>query len=147
MAKQLRAEINIDAGPDRVWQVLTDFDRYSEWNPFMTEAHGTAAARQRLTIRMQPTVGRAMTFRPTVLEAVPGRRLRWLGRLFVPGLFDGEHNFTIEPLDEDRVRLIQQEDFRGLLVPVLSRWLDRGTLPAFEQMNRALKRRAEQPQS
>jgi hypothetical protein len=40
---------------------------------------------------------RPTTFRPRVLEAEPARRLRWLGHLLVPGLFDGEHRFTIEP--------------------------------------------------
>jgi hypothetical protein len=89
-----------------------------------------------------------MTFRPTVLEADPRKRLRWIGRVLVPGVFDGEHSFTIEPLGEGRVRVVQQEHFSGLLVPLLARSLDRRTLPAFEQMNQALKRRAEaeQPQ-
>jgi len=92
---------------------------------------------------MQPEGGRATTFRPTVLEAAPGKRLRWLGRFLLPKLFDGEHSFTIEPLYEGRVRLIQEEQFRGILVPLLARSLDRGTLPAFERMNQALKRRTE----
>lgn len=148
MAKQLRAEIEIDATPERVWQILTDFAAYPDWNPFITRASGTARVGQHLTNRLQPPGGRAMTFRPTVLEADPGRRLRWLGRLLVPGVFDGEHSFTIQPLGERRVRFIQQEQFRGILVPLLARSLDQRTLPAFEQMNQALKRRAEteQPQ-
>jgi hypothetical protein len=144
VSKQLRTEIVIDATPEKVWQVLTDFDAYPQWNPFMTRASGTPAAGERLTIRMQPAGGRAMTFRPTVREAVPRRRLRWLGHLLVPGIFDGEHSFTLEPLDGGGVRLVQQEDFRGVLVPLLARWLDRRTLPAFELMNQALKQRAEQ---
>lgn len=144
MAKQLRAEIDIHATPERVWQVLTDLPAYPRWNPFITSAEGEVRQGGRLTLRMQPAGGRAMTFRPTVLEAAEGRRLRWLGRLLVPGLFDGEHSFTIRPLGEGRVRLVQQEDFRGLLVPLLARSLDRRTLPGFEQMNQALKRRAEQ---
>jgi len=40
-----------------------------------------------------------MTFRPTILKAEPNRELRWLGHLLVPGLFDGEHIFTIETWD------------------------------------------------
>jgi hypothetical protein len=143
MAKELRAEIEIDAHGERVWNVLTDFAAYAQWNPFITQAKGAAAPGERLTLRMQPESGRAMTFRPTVLEAVPGKRLRWLGRFLLPGLFDGEHSFTLEPLEGGRIRLIQAERFRGILVPLLARSLDRGTLPAFEQMNRALKRRAE----
>jgi hypothetical protein len=144
MPKQLRTEIDIHATPDRVWQVLTDFDAYHEWNPFMTRASGTPAKGERLTIHMRPEGGRAMTFRPTVREAVPGRRLCWLGHLLMPGIFDGEHSFTIEPLDGGGVRLVQQEDYRGALVPLLARSLDRQTLPAFQRMNEALKQRAEQ---
>jgi hypothetical protein len=147
MAKQLRAQIDIQATPERVWQVLTDFGAYPQWNPFMTRADGTPHPGQRLRIRLQPVGGRAVTFRPTVLEATPAVRLRWLGHLLVPGIFDGEHRFTIQPLGDGQVRLVQQEDFRGLLVPLLARSLDRRYLPAFQQLNQALKRRAEQPQS
>lgn len=138
----LRAEITIAAGAERVWQVLTDFAAYREWNPFMLEASGRAAQGERLTIRMQPVGGRAMTFTPTVLEAEPQRRLRWLGRLLLPRIFDGEHSFTIEPV-AGGVRFVQEEEFRGVLVPLLAKWLEKGTRPAFEQMNQALKARAE----
>jgi hypothetical protein len=143
MAKQLRSEVDIHATPERVWQVLTDLAAYPKWNPFIIRAEGEVRRGGRLTLRMQPAGGRAMTFRPTVLEATEGRRLRWLGHLLVAGLFDGEHSFTIRPLGDGRVRLVQQEDFRGLLVPLLAGSLDRRTLPGFEQMNQALKRRAE----
>jgi hypothetical protein len=147
MAKQLRTEIDIEATPERVWAVLTDLAAFPQWNPFMTRAEGNVRRGERLTIRMQPDRGRAMTFRPTVLEAEPNHRLRWLGRLLVPGVFDGEHSFTIEPLGAGTVRLIQQEEFRGILVPLMARSLDRNTLPAFEKMNAALKRRAEERRS
>ena len=62
----------------------------------------------------------------------------------LPGLFDAEHVFTMEAREEGGTRLRQHEVFRGVLVPLAARSLDRGTLPAFEAMNSALKRRAEQ---
>ena len=85
-----------------------------------------------------------MTFRPTVLKAEPNRELRWLGHLLISGLFDGEHSFTIEPLGESRVRFTQREVFTGLLVPLFARGLDTDTWRGFEEMNLALKARAEQ---
>ena len=84
-----------------------------------------------------------MSFRPTVLTAEPNRGFRWLGHLWVPGLFDGEHSFTVEPLGEDLVRFIQAERFSGLLLPMLTKMLDRDIRPGFEEMNRALKLRSE----
>jgi hypothetical protein len=59
------------------------------------------------------------------------------------GLFDGEHSFTIEPLQENRVRFVQREAFKGLLVPLFARSLDTNTQRGFEQMNRGLKERTE----
>jgi hypothetical protein len=142
MALHLETKIDIDAAPEAVWAVLADLPSYSAWNPFIRDARGTVAAGERLELEMQPTRGRAMCFRPTVMSAEPGRELRWLGRLLVRGLFDGEHRFALEPA-AGGTRLLQEERFTGVLVPLLARSLRRGTLPAFELMNEALKARAE----
>jgi hypothetical protein len=88
-----------------------------------------------------------MGIRPTVLAAAPSHELRWLGRMGVPGLFDGEHRFRIEPLGPDRVRFVHEEHFTGLLVPLVMRLIAHSTRQGFEAMNRALKTRAEQPSS
>ena len=147
MLTQLRTEIAIQAGPQRVWEVLTDFASYPDWNPFIPRISGPVETGARLDTQLQPPGGCGMRFRPTVLEAVPGKKLRWLGHLGVPGLFDGEHGFRIEPLGADGVRLIQEERFSGLLAPIVFRMIERRTRQGFEAMNRALKARAEQPSS
>ena len=142
MALHLETSIDIDAAPEAVWAVLSDLPSYPRWNPFIREASGTLAAGERLDLTMQPEGGRAMRFRPTVLEAQPGRELRWLGRLVAPGVFDGEHRFAIEPTPGGS-RLVQEERFTGLLVPLLAKGLRKRTLPAFEQMNEAVKERVD----
>ena len=141
--KELHTEIEINAPAERVWEVLTDFASYPRWNPLIRWASGVPRTGEQLAVRIQPSGTRGMTFRPKILNAEPNRELRWLGHLFVPGLFDGEHSFTIEPLGHARVRFVQREIFRGLLVPLFSRGLDRDTRRGFEEMNRALKERAE----
>jgi hypothetical protein len=143
MSKRLTSQVEIDATPTQVWEVLSDLATYHEWNPFIVQAEGTAELGHRLTLRMQPTTGRAVTLRPTVTEVDEGRRLRWLGRVGIPGVMDAEHTFTIEDAGDGRTRLHQDEEFRGILVPFLARSLDRGTLPAFSLMNEALRRRVE----
>jgi len=145
MGKQLTSRIDIDAPPEQVWQVLSDFAAYPQWNPFITRADGEAQPGSRLVMRMQPVGARGVTLRPTVVEATPGHRLRWLGRYGIRGIFDAEHSFTITPRAQGGVRLSQDERFTGILVPLMSRSLDRHTQPAFEAMNVALKDRAEQP--
>jgi hypothetical protein len=143
--KELHSEIEIDAPAERVWLLLIDFASYPHWNPFIRKISGEPATGERLEVRIEPPGGRGMTFKPKVLNAEDNRELRWQGHLLVPGLFDGEHSFTIQPLGENRVRFVQREAFRGLLVPLFSRSLDNNTQRGFEQMNRALKERAEAP--
>ena len=142
--RELSTSIEIDASPERVWAILVDFGAYGEWNPFIKSIEGTPAVGERLRVEIAPPEGRAMTFKPAVKAAEPNRELRWLGRLIAPGLFDGEHRLQLEPLADGRTRFVQSERFTGMLVPVAGKGLA-NTERGFEEMNEALKRRAETP--
>lgn len=142
---EITTTVEIDAPPHSTWTVLVDFASYRDWNPFVRSIEGSPREGETLKAFIQPVGGRGMTFRPRVLRAVPNEELRWLGRLWLPGIFDGEHFFRIEPLDDGRrSRFIHGERFAGLLVPLLRRQLDRGTREGFQAMNHALKVRVEE---
>lgn len=140
--RRIETAVEIDASPARVWAVLTDFARMASWNPFITSIAGNAAPGSRLSVTIAPPGKSAMRFRPTVLSVRPEGELRWRGRLLIPGVFDGEHYFLLEPLAEDKTRFTHGEKFSGFLVGLV-----RGTLAAtevgFQAMNAALKREAE----
>ncbi|HXW37086.1 MAG TPA: SRPBCC domain-containing protein [Nitrososphaerales archaeon] len=140
---EIRREIEIDATPERVWRSLTDFGSFPVWNPFIRAATGLIEENKRLTITLQPSGGRSSTFRPTVLRAEPYRELRWLGHLGVPGLFDGEHVFEIQPSASGGTHFVQRETFGGILVPILMKMMKAEVSRGFEEMNLALKKRAE----
>ncbi len=131
----------LDVTPDVAWQVLTDFAAHAEWNPFMPSIAGDATPGARLTVRLTPPGGRAMTFRPTVTAAEPGRLLEWLGHLGVRGVFDGRHRFELEPLPSGQTRLAHGETFSGLLVRPLWRSMEGPTTTGFEQLNAAFAAR------
>jgi hypothetical protein len=141
--RELRREVEIDAPPERVWAVVSDFAAYPEWNPFIRRISGELEEDARLEVRIEPPGGRATTFKPTVRAVEANRELRWLGRLLLPGIFDGEHSLRIEPLDGGRSRFVQSERFTGLLVGLVGGTLVK-TDAGFEQMNNALKARVEQ---
>ncbi len=142
--RELRREIEINAPPERVWAVVTDFAAYPEWNPFISSISGELHEGARLEVRIEPPGARAMTFKPTVRAVEASRELRWLGHLLLPGVLDGEHSLRIEPLDGGRSRFVQSEGFSGLLVGLFKGTLAK-TEAGFEQMNTALKARVEQP--
>lgn len=140
--RRVQAEITIDARPEQVWSVLTDFAAYPEWNPFMPRISGPLQVGGKLTVRLQPPGGRGMTFRPTVQAVEPGRRFSWLGRLLVPGVFDGIHEFVLTPVGGGRTLMLQRETFSGILVTLFGRTLEQSST-GFDDLNAALKARVE----
>lgn len=142
VVRTIETERVVDAPPEGVWRVLTDFAAYSEWNSFIPEIEGDLREGGRLRVRIEPPGSRGATFRPEVQVVRPQRQLAWLGRLIVPHLFDGRHEFRLVPLaDGERTRFVQRETFGGLLVPVL---LDGEAIRrGFEAMNERLAERAE----
>ncbi len=139
----IHTRIEIAAEARRVWNVLIDFGAYPEWNPFLRAIGGEARAGTRLSVEAHLPGRGVMKFCPRVLRAEPRRELRWRDRSPIPGLFDGEHVFSIARLAADRVRFSQREMFSGFLVPVLRRTHLDATRHGFEEMNAALKARIE----
>lgn len=131
----------IAAPPEVVWDVLRDFRRYDEWNPFMSVV-GRPNAGARLVVELRPPGRRTVRFRPRVTAVVPERELRWRGSLGLPGLYDGEHQFRLEPADGG-TEFRHEETFSGALVAPINRWTRGATERGFEAMNAALKARAE----
>ncbi len=141
--REIQTEIEIAATPERVWQTLTDLNSYSQWNPFVTRASGELRVGECLKIYVQIPDARGMSFTPKVLKVEPQREMRWLGTLPLPGLFNGEHIFKVEPATQPgRTRFLHGERFTGLLIPFLGGMLDK-TARGYVLMNEALKKRVE----
>jgi hypothetical protein len=140
--RTIETSIDIAAPRWRVWQVLTDVERYPAWNPFITSVDGVLREGGKLRVRIEPPGRKAMTFEPTVVALAQERELRWLDRLLVPGLLDGEHAFRLEERAAG-CRFRHTERFSGVLVPLLGAGLLEAVRRGFEAMNAALKARAE----
>lgn len=138
---EIHSETRIDGTAAEVWAVLSDFADYPAWNPGMQKVEGAAEVGTRLSIVFALNGGRTMKMQPTVLVSDPGHELRWLGRLLLPGIFDGEHRFEIHEDEPGRVRFVQGERFRGLLVPFLRKLIEVDTAATFVAVNEALAAR------
>jgi hypothetical protein len=141
--KKLETIILIEGSPAEVWSVLTDFESYPKWNPFIKAIEGAPIVGQRIQARIQPPGRKLMTFRPKVLVFSPELEFRWLGNLGIPGIFDGEHYFQLEATGDQHTKFTHGEEFSGLLSGLMLRWIGGATLAGFEAMNIALKKSAE----
>ena len=139
--KSLHTEIGIGAPAHIVWEVISDLDGWSAWNPIM-KASGTLAQGEQLDVKLAAPGGQGMSYQPKIVMLEDGREFRWRARKML-GLFDAEHGFRVVPEDVGRCRFEEFEVFRGMLAGAFysrqSKALDTG----FQAMNRMLKREAE----
>lgn len=142
--RELKTSIEISATPDKIWNILMDFDRYPEWNPFIISIRGRAKIRERLKITVQPPESKPMVFKPQVTLYKKNKQFGWLGSLMMRGVFDGHHIFEIEDHGNGTCMFTQREEFSGLLVGMLWKTLDTKTRAGFNAMNEELKKLAEQ---
>jgi len=138
--KEIRAEIDIQASAEKVWQVLTALDKYPEWNPFLHHAIGKAELGAKVEVTFK-SGSKDMTLHCIVTKVEPNRELRWKYHVGLPFLFHGEHCFVLEPAGDGEIHFIDKEIFTGLLVPLIVKENDRG---GFEAEDQALKARVEQ---
>ncbi len=74
--KQIRKVIEINASGERVRRILTDFEAYPQWNPFIKEISGELKVGGTLSVYLQPSGQRGLRFHPVAL-AEPLRELQW----------------------------------------------------------------------
>ncbi|MBL4623971.1 MAG: SRPBCC domain-containing protein [Flavobacteriales bacterium] len=141
--KELETTITINASADRVWSVLMNFDDYPNWNPFIQQIKGDPQVGNTIEGTLKIEGKSPMVFKPEVLINDTEQEFRWLGHLFVKGLFDGEHYFKIRKTGPNETEFIQGEKFSGLLSGTLIKMIGEQTKQGFEQMNEALKQQTE----
>jgi hypothetical protein len=135
----VQTKIEISAPAKDVRAVLLDFADYPKWNPFIIKVDGTVAVGSRVFVTVKP-VGKPEISGETVVTALTESRLSWRGSLAIPGLFSGRHDFVIEEIGPGRTLFLNNERMSGIVIPFFD---FKPTVAGFEEMNEALKKRAE----
>jgi hypothetical protein len=139
----ISTEIEINAPAAAVWSELVDGGAYPEWNPFVKHLSGDIDVGTNLNVTIQSEGNSPMDFTPEVLVADENAELRWVGKLFVRGIFDGEHYFILEETDRGTTIFRHGENFAGILGYPLPALIQEDTENGFKAMNAALKARVE----
>jgi hypothetical protein len=116
-SRYYRDAVVVEAPRELIWDVLTDFEAYDEWNPYVTRANGIASEGADIELTLDASDAEAEEAAAEVLIVHPRRKLEWRTRVLVPGLLDHEQIFRVLPLGPRRFRLVQEARFEGLLAP------------------------------
>lgn len=136
--------VEINAPIETVWQVLLDFNRYPEWNPFTwrVETDLQVGSPVKLYVHLPGRGKRLQT--EFIREVTPPERLSWgmtMGADFLLRALRQQHLY---PLPDGRCCYQSTDAFSGLLTPLVKALFGRSICDGFNAMAYALKQRAEQ---
>ena len=138
-----RTTFPIDASAAQVWAILTDFDRWAEWNPSVPSIEGEARVGSTLSLKLAMPGRPSARVKAELTELAFERRLAWHGNIGSDRIFSGRREFSIEPQHDGTVRVTHVEDIGGVLFPVFRAVMGDAIQQHHEGLNEALKERAE----
>lgn len=100
-------EIDIDAPAGEVWDMITDIDRWPEWNPDVKSARLEGELTPGSEFKWKAGPG---TIRSRLVEVDPGRSIAWTGRTM--GI-SAVHVWRLQPTTTG-TRLVTEESWDGL---------------------------------
>ena len=140
----IRTEIMLPASPEQSWEVLTDFARYPDWNPYLPRVEAKFVSGESVSFTLvDENFPEPLELTAQLGQISANSDFYWTGRLGIQGLFDTRHVFELYPRDDGNTDLYHYEEFRGIIPALLPRREKRAeyTRAAFERMNMALYQR------
>lgn len=139
---ELRSEVEIHAPRAHVYRVLTDFARYEQWNPYLTDVQGELVVGRALKVEVSLPEGSTYQVAASVTQVAPDEALRWVGRFWSSTLLQLEQSFALREPQPGVTRVLHGQDFSGFLLRFAGQGLTQAARGAV-YMNQALKKRAE----
>jgi hypothetical protein len=137
--KPFATRVSIAAEPRVIWALLTDAQRYPEWNRTVDRVEGRIALGEQVTVYAKTAKGRAFPVKVVAMDAP--QRMVWRGGMPF-GLFTGERTFVVRPVGPAGAEFEMREEYTGLLAPLITRSIP-DLQPAFDEFAACLKARAE----
>ena len=137
--REIYSDVEVKAGPGVVWDVITGFDNFPDWNPFITNCSGDLTEGSTLEMKLSPPGSDEIAVSSKVVSAMAPKEFRWSAG---GPLFNSEHVTTIQPIGDQRVRVVQRGMYSGLLTPFKGGQIDK-IKQGMDAMNEAIVKQAE----
>lgn len=138
----IETSIDLNREPHEVWAVLTDFEHYPAWNPFISKIDGHAKLGEKITVHIAIVGQVAIPVPADIVTFDQDRELVWRSHLLIGGIFDRDHVFRLEPRDGG-CTLMQTQKFSGPIAPLAGVLTTGMVRYGLASMNEAVKRRLE----
>jgi len=144
--REIKTEIEIAAPPAKVWNILTDIEKWKDWSPVIVDSSGTASLGSKLRITMCGKDGKegkaGPTYEPVITIFEAPKKLQWKATMMAEFVMTNGKVLELEETASG-TRLIHRETFSGMMIPMMWGHMEIGVPPILNSMNEALKSMAE----
>lgn len=141
MAFRIHRDIEIQAPPEVVWEVLTDFPSYSEWNRFVVRCESTLKPGDPIDLRVN-LGAKPRLQREWVKACTPGKGFSYAMKPVPLAALSSKRSHLLEPQAGGTLYRSHFE-LRGWLAPLVKALMGRKLHQGFSQMNEGVRVRSE----
>jgi hypothetical protein len=138
--KEYHTKIEIIASIEKVWEVLSDFEGYNEWNPLVSQITGDISEGGTIKTTIVPL---RKTYSATLLSFKENGEMIWKGKQMASFLLAGKHYYILKKQNDNLTTLEHGEYFTGVFSVFISKRILQKMENAFVAHNIALKQRVE----
>ena len=137
-------EIQIDSPPARVWEIFTDFESYSRWNPFIKGIRGQAVPGGKIIELVYNADYFYLPLPMKILTYEENAELSWGGDVpeFMRYISYGHHIFRFAEIN-GKTNFSHEAHLHGVMMVYFRDHIQTSVRRIHNEMNRALKLRAE----
>jgi len=147
MAGIFEVKIQIAAPPEYVWKVLIDFEKYEEWNPFITKIEGEPKIGSHIVlhVRLNPRLDSIQFSKEMIISLKENQHLSYDTHFLSSSLFNAVRWQTIRPTEDGLSSIYHsQQKITGIASWPISRIFGDRICEGFEASSLSLKKRAEE---
>lgn len=133
---------DIDVPAATVWQVITDFPRYGEWNTFCSECRSALAPGEPIDMLVHLRPGSTRRQREWVRTHTPGEEFSYRMKPVPFGALRSLRQHRVTPLGPNRARYESHFEITGWLQPVVTGLLGAHLRRGFAAMTAGIEQQA-----
>ncbi len=130
-------EFIINAKASEIWDVITQVDKYGDWNSFVSECECNMVVGDAIKMKVH-LLPFPINQKETVLEYEPGVIFNY-GVNLPFNLLKSTRKHTVETIDENQVRYRSEFRLQGLLSPIVSAFMSSKLQQGFNRMSDEMK--------
>ena len=134
--KDYHTNIQINAPIEKVWQALTNFSEYKNWNPLVSDITGDIQEGGMIKTSIVPLKN---TFSARLLAFKENQEMTWQGKMIASFLLSGKHYYKLSKTDDNHTLLEHGEYFTGLFSVFIPKKMLKDMENTFIAHNEALK--------